>query len=245
MSYQKSRARATFEQQLIESQVQLGSIRVKLGRRHAGEDNLLGAYYVLCFSHLEVYLRSFVEDAVQAFRVATPELSSWPEPMLGYLIHKAADLGSDYRRYQVSEDEGGLLSAVGVLGKKLGAWGQGGPAAAVLTAAMVLEKKKYPSPRNVPQLFKRFGITDAWACINRAGKFNGVLVLTSLNDLRTNIAHEGRVPTPFTYRDFKKNLEQMKKFVGAVDRGVSGHFCQALMTRSQWNTEMTAISSAP
>lgn len=238
MSYKKSRARATFEQQLEAARVQLNTIRLKIGTNHSSRDNLLGAYYVLSFSLLEVYIKTFFEDALQAIGNASPPMASWPEPMLGYLLHRAADLGGEYRRYHVNDDEGGLLTAVGALGRRISAWGSGGPSVGALTASLVLDKKKYPSPRNLPQLFKRVGVTNAWACINRAGRFNGELVLTSLNDLRTNIAHEGRVPVPFAYRDFRINIDQMKKFVAAVDRGLSSHFCSGLIKRSDWNQSM-------
>lgn len=125
---QEISGRGTFEQQLTSAQAQLAAIRSKIGVKHSGHDNLLGAYYVLSFSLLEVYLKTFVEDALQAFGAASPNLEDWPEPMLGYWMHRAADLGGDYRRYQTTDDEGGLLLAVGSLGKKIAKWGNGGAA---------------------------------------------------------------------------------------------------------------------
>jgi hypothetical protein len=77
-----------------------------------------------------------------------------------------------------------------------------------------------------------------WAVVGRAGRMNGELILTSLNDLRTGIAHEGVVPTGFTMADFRDRLEQMRRFVAALDRGVSAHFCLGVIPRLNWNQEM-------
>lgn len=108
-----------------------------------------------------------------------------------------------------------------------------------VNAASFLEKRKYPSPRNFPQLFRRLGLKQIWASTSATGKMDTRLTLTSLNDLRTDIAHEGKVPTGFGLSDFLKRLEQMQRFVAAVDRSVSRHFCTSVVSRSTWNGTMT------
>jgi hypothetical protein len=75
--------------------------------------------------------------------------------------------------------------------------------------------------------------------VGKAGKMNGELLLTSLNDLRTEIAHEGKVPTGFSLADFQDRIRQMHRLVAALDRGVSTHFCSGVIPRAIWNGAMS------
>lgn len=153
-------------------------------------------------------------------------------------MHKSDELGAEYRRFSISDDEGAILDKVAQVARKIAAWSSGGPALKMVVADAFLEKKKYPSPANLPQLFRRLGIKQIWAVVSATGKMDSKLILTSLNDLRTCIAHEGRVPPSFGLADFKERLEQMRRFVAALDRGVSKHFCTGVMPRATWNGAM-------
>ena len=74
--------------------------------------------------------------------------------------------------------------------------------------------------------------------VSSTGPINSELILTSLNDLRTGIAHDGRVPPGFSMSDFRERLDQMQEFVAAMDRGVASFFCGALIRRGLWNAVM-------
>jgi hypothetical protein len=158
--------------------------------------------------------------------------------MVGYLIHRCDEVGAEYRKFATSEDEAALLGKVGSSARKVVAWNSGGPGI-TLDSAAFLDKKKYPSPRNMPQLFRRLGIRNLWAVANAAGRFNAELTLTSLNDLRTAIAHDGHVPAGFGMRDFRDRLDRMQEFVAALDRCVADHFCAATVNRLVWNRAMS------
>lgn len=127
------------------------------------------------------------------------------------------------------------MAKVAETARKVATWGAGGAAPATVDPATFLEKKKYPSPKNLPQLFRRLGVKQIWAVVSATGKMNSELILTSLNDLRTDIAHEGKVPTGFSFNDFRDRLEQMRRFVAALDRGMAKHFCSSVMPRATWN----------
>jgi hypothetical protein len=202
----------------------------------AGVDSsrLLGVYYVFAFAQLEVYVRTIVEDSIQALYSTSPTPDVLPDLMLGYLLHKGEGIGAEYRKFSTSEDEGALLEAVARAIRKATAWGGGGPGV-VLGASAFLEKKKYPSPKNMPQLFRRLGIRRLWTVVSAVGRFNAELTLTSLNDLRTSIAHDGAVPPDFGMQDFRDRLSKMNDFVAAVDRSVASHFCSGPMSRATWN----------
>lgn len=238
MSYRRSRARREFETQLDRAIQELAPL-YKFAQKQGGSSRLLAAYYVFAYSQFEVYIKSLVEDSLNVLNTSTPALDKWPDLMLGYLLHKSEKLAADYRRFSVDDDEGAILKKVAQTARKIASWSAGSGGLTAADAADFLDKKKYPSPKNLPQLFRRLGVEKIWAVVNKAGKMNGELILTSLNDLRTDIAHEGKLPPGFSMGDFRNRLEQMRHFVAALDRGVSTHFCSGTIPRTTWNGAMS------
>lgn len=236
MSYRRTRARREFESQLDQVLLELPALyRAAASSGGGAGSRLLAAYYVFAFAQLEVYIRSFVEDSLSAISASSPSFDRWPDQMMAYLLHKGEKLGAEYRKFGINEDEGAILLKLAATARKIAAWGNGGVFPAPLDASEFLEKKKYPSPKNLPQLFRRLGVNQIWAVVSATGRMNSELILTSLNDLRTDIAHEGRVPPGFGLNDFRDRLDQMRRFVAALDRGVSTHFCRSVMSRTVWN----------
>lgn len=240
MSYRCSRARREFESQLNQAVHELTPLyKYAIKSGGGGGARLLAAYYVFAFAQLEVYIKSFVEDSINALSTSSPSFDRWPDLMMGYLLHRSDSLSAEYQKFAISDDEGAILEKVAQTARKIAAWGGGGVIPIAVEAATFLEKKKYPSPNNLPQLFRRLGIKQIWAVVSSTGRMNSELILRSLNDLRTGIAHEGQVPPGFSLGDFKNKLDQMRRFVAALDRGVSAHFCNGVMPRSKWNVAMT------
>ncbi|QDE38024.1 hypothetical protein FIV34_01845 [Luteibacter pinisoli] len=239
MSYRHSRARRAFQLQISQSLTELMPLYRHARSYGGGESRLLAAYYVFAFAQFEQYVKSLVEDLIAAIVHASPALDRVPDLMLGYILHKSENLGRGYRKFGFAEDEGALLESVAAAARKVAQWGQASQLQTQLETASFLEKKKYPSPKNLPQLFRRLGVRAIWPVINSAGKMNGELMLTSLNDLRTGIAHEGRVPPGFSLSDFKGRIDQMERFVAALDRGISKYYCGVVMPRSVWNSQMS------
>jgi hypothetical protein len=238
MSYRVSRARREFESQLDTAVQELTPI-YRLAQTNGNGSRLLAAYYIFAYSQLEVYVKSFVEDSLNTFNSSTPPLEKWPDLMLGYVLHKSGKLAADYRRFSLNDDEGAIVDKVAQMARKVAAWGAGSVGFIAVDAGDILERKKYPSPKNLPQLFRRLGVEKVWAVIGKAGRMNGEMILTSLNDLRTDIAHEGKVPVGFSIGDFRDRLDQMRRFVAALDRGVAAHFCERAIQRAVWNGAMS------
>lgn len=236
MTYRRSRARLEFEAQLATSARQLQPL-YKLAVRHGSGSRLLGVYYVFLFSQLEVYIKAIVEDAVKTLNTAPPAFDQIPDLMLGYILHKGQKLAGDYRNYSVSDDEGSILKRLSAIARTVASWSNG-VTPPIFDASEILEKKKYPSPKNMPQLFRRLGVEKLWAMIGKSGKINGELLLTSLNDLRTEIAHEGKVPPGFSLSDYRDRSDQMRRLVAAIDRGIATHFSSRAIPRKTWNAEM-------
>lgn len=238
MSYRRSRARREFEIQLDQAMKEL-ALLYKFAQKQGGGSRLLAIYYVFAYSQLEVYIRSLVEDSLNVMNTSAPAFDKWPDLMLGYLLHKSEKLAADYRRFSINDDEGAILKQVAQTARKIASWSMGAAEFTAVDAADFLEKKKYPSPKNLPQLFRRLGVEKLWVVVGKAGKMNGELILTSLNDLRTDIVHEGKVPPGFSLGDFRNRLDQMRRFVAALDRGVSTHFCSGTIPRTVWNGAMS------
>lgn len=239
MSYRRSRARRLFEQQLDQALNELTPIHKFARKSGSGSaSRLLAAYYVFAFAQLEVYIKSVVEDSLNVMNTSVTSFDKWPDLMMAYRVHRGENLGADYRKFNTSEDERALLEKVALAARRIAAWSKGGQLPDPVAPAAFLEKKKYPSPKNLPQLFRRLGVQNIWAVVSAAGRINSELLLTSLNDLRTDIAHEGRVPVGFGFSDFRSRLDQMKSFVAALDRGLSKHFCPDVMPRAIWNGSM-------
>ena len=239
MSYRRTRARREFERLVDDAVRELQPVyNFAIASGGGAGSRLLAAYYVIAFAQLEVYIKSLIEDSLRAFNVASPSFDKWPDTMMGYLLHRGENLGSIYRRFGIDENERAILTKVALTARKVATWGRGGVLPAPIEASAFLDKKKYPSPNNLPQLFRRLGVEQIWALVSRAGRLDSERILTSLNDLRTDIAHEGRVPPGFGLVDFFDRINQMRRFVAAVDRGVSNHFCPAVMPRATWNSAM-------
>lgn len=236
MSYRRSRARQEFEAQLNLALRELAPL-YKEAQALGGGSRLLAAYYVFAYSQLEVYVASLVEDSLAALNKSGPAFDQLPDLMLGYLVHRSENLASDYRRFSVDGDEHSILKKVAHTARKVAAWSN---SKGWLSAESgdFLDKKKYPSPKNMLQLFRRLGIEKIWAPLGKSGRMNAEMVLTSLNDLRTDIAHEGKVPPGFGLVDFRQRIDQMKRFVAALDRSIANHFCANAITRSEWNGAM-------
>jgi hypothetical protein len=166
MSYRRSRARRTFEAQLDLTMAELMPLhRLAVKKGGGSASRLLGAYYVLAFAQLEVYVGSLVEDSLAAITTAQPAFSKWPDLMMAYLLHRGEDLAGHYRAFSIKEDEGTLLTAIAGTARKLATWSDGGAPPAAIDPAVFLDRKKYPSPRNLPQLLRRLGVRHTWAVI--------------------------------------------------------------------------------
>ena len=236
MTYRRSRARHEFDTQIHQTLLEVRSL---VATNAVPQARFLAAYYVFAFAQLEVYVKSLVEDSLQVLATTQPRLDRWPDLLLGYLLHSGGALGTEYRKFAISEDEGALLEKVAGTVRAVAAWERGSAPPIKVEPGAFLDKKKYPSPRNLPQLFRRLGMKNLWAPLGAASRTDAEKLLTSLNDLRTSIAHEGRVPTGFGLRDFRERLAQMKSFVAAIDRSIAAHFCKDAISRTTWNQSMT------
>ncbi len=92
----------------------------------------------------------------------------------------------------------------------------------ILDAEKIYNAKKYPSPDNIIALFRRVGINNIFHQVNRSAKADLENVLTSFNDIRTSIAHDG-IPVGINDRDIIKKLRGIKNLIYHIDKTLFKH----------------------
>jgi hypothetical protein len=84
--------------------------------------------------------------------------------------------------------------------------------------------KKYPSEKNLELQFARFGLSNIYTELDKRGHSNYRLMLRSLSDKRTSIAHDYPC-TSFTFADVVDALDAALKIVRTIDRVLYTHVC--------------------
>lgn len=125
---------------------------------------------------------------------------------------------SAYKRYIVEDDEENLLAR---LETQIGAshydFAIDSRAVPAFPGNMIYAGRKYPSPKNFKRLFRRFGVNDVFAELNRLAQRDIEALLTSFNDIRTELAHVG-IPVGQSGNDIRQRITDVKIIVDCVDR---------------------------
>lgn len=88
-----------------------------------------------------------------------------------------------------------------------------------LTAASLHTNKKYPSPTNVKRIMCRIGASNFFRDMSKRYHFDAENFLQSLNDIRTEIAHEGSLPVNMSsIADVRKYIGRVLSFAKRTDR---------------------------
>jgi hypothetical protein len=238
MSYTPSRCRNEFNTQVSGSLRELAYL-YPFAQAHGSGSRLLALYYSFVFSQLEVYIKSLVGDSLRLVSSVSPPASLWPEMMLAYHLHKQHQLAEEYRKFSAAGDEVSLLRGITRISKEIQNWTSGTSNPAIVNVDSYLEGRGYPSPKNLQRLFNRLGITSIWAQIDPISRMNNKIVLTSLNDIRTSIVHDGVVPPGFSIIDHRNYTAQSFRLVIAIDRAIASHFCATIVSWPDWNARMT------
>ena len=81
---------------------------------------------------------------------------------------------------------------------------------------------KYPSTKNLRKLFRRLGIDPVFDRLNAVAKRDVESLLTSFNDVRTEMAHQG-MPIGMSVGDIKARINDISLVVGYIDRLFYSH----------------------
>lgn len=82
--------------------------------------------------------------------------------------------------------------------------------------SLIIKDKKFPSPNNLPVLFRRFGIQDIMQRVSRRTKGDFRLALQAFIDVRNALAHES--PPSITDLDVARYIAQTDQWIASIDR---------------------------
>lgn len=223
MPYSKSRARQEFENksvELISLARQISYKNVALSYEH--KNLIFQSTIVLLCSSLEEYLRVFVEDLFFNYKSLSAAISEIPvNPRTFSLFHKQRTI---YEGFINNRDEFKTLDRLNITNQHLySVMDSTQTFVNHIDSKIIVNDKKYPSPKNLKILFNRIGIKSIFNETDRIGKKNYELLLRSFLDVRETIAHQES--TDLTFADVKRNFKNITDLLDKLDRASYRHIC--------------------
>lgn len=221
MPYKKSAARKEFEEVIGYHLNQSKIVSLKKSNiPHNIQQCVYKATIFQVSATLEEYVKSILEDWVYMLHHHKKRMDDLPLE----LIHWAAGkkLLTAFKKYILYGDEGIFINDL--MSKKDVAllFDNNSIVKESINQTEYVRDRKYPSAKNILAVFKRFGINNIFSVINKKGKRDFKIVLSSFSDRRTEIAHQHPSPD-LTYKDIVENLGSLKLFIKYVDRVLYSH----------------------
>lgn len=175
-------------------------------------DSALSSTVLLGFAAFEEYLKQGVEEifaSAQANAVAVQRLPS--------AVRAHVSIAAHLERWGEMEPSRLLsqLEAERAAGKFASLVDGNSVSAAFSTH--LLDRVKYPKPKNLKALFRRLGVNNVYGELDPIARANTSELLTSFHDARTALAHQG-IPPGWTADDFVTKLDELMVVAKAVDR---------------------------
>ncbi|HRP58061.1 HEPN domain-containing protein [Agriterribacter sp.] len=223
MPYSRSRARQEFENksvELVSLARQISYKNVALSYEH--KNLIFQSTIVLLCSSLEEYLRVFIEDLFFNYKSLSATISEIPvNPRTFSLFHKQRTI---YEGFINNRDEFKILDRLNITNQRLYSVVDSTQTFVDhIDSKMIVNDKKYPSPKNLKILFNRIGIKSIFNETDRIGKKNYELLLRSFLDVRETIAHQES--TDLTFNDVKRNFKNITDLLDKLDRASYSHIC--------------------
>jgi hypothetical protein len=227
MPYHYSRAR----KQLI---ADLGTIKTVLSDAYSAKcssvtvrEFALCSAVVLTSAKVETYLETLVADWGKAVLAAGLKTDALHPHTRAFLLNEPS-VESIYKKLGLDGNEGEFIPALArILGTPLFSFSKNGENIPPFQIARVYSNVKYPSPKNFRKLFRRLGIDPVFAKLNAIAKRDVESLLTSFNDVRTEMAHQG-MPVGMTVGDIKARIKDVSLVVGYVDRLFYSQVCKTV-----------------
>lgn len=223
MSYWKSDSRKSFEVRVkyLKSSSKAASTKANKVPRDV-RDLSFHAAILETSAALEEYIKNILEDYIFLLKKEGILLGKLPlETRTFLLIQKTLP---HYENLVSSRNEKRALEKLNIDSEAFYFLDSSAPVDQTLKVSILLDKKKYPSPKNWSLLFYRLGVKDIFSETEKRLKRDTKLLLQSFNDIRTALAH-GEAPN-LTYADVVRHLENMQSLVGAIDRTLCTHMCK-------------------
>lgn len=222
MPYRYSRARKQFIADVVAIDSTLrDAFSPKCTPRSVREYALCSAV-ILTSAKFETYLETLISDWCRALLANGLLTDSLPLSTRAFLLNDPV-VESAYRRLVYRQDESEFLSEIGnLVGNPVFLFAKNGEPVPVFQARRVYSDSKYPSPRNLKRLFRRCGIEPIFSKLAAVAKKNVENLLTSFNDVRTEMAHQG-MPIGLSASDVRARIADARSVVGYIDRVFYAH----------------------
>lgn|ERR1035441_543361 len=227
MAYRQSRARRRFD---VEVGRLLGTVREAHSSKcssSAVREFALCSAVLLCSARMESYIEDLLADWGGAVKTQILTTEKLPRRIRAFLLNQPAVVAA-YRQYIVDGDEAGILTKLETLiGGPHYDFAIDGRRVPPFAVEVVYKDRKYPSPKNIRKLFGRFGVMNVFDELDRIARRDTEAMLTSFNDLRTEMAHVG-VPVGLNAADIKQHIQNVQTLVGYIDRMFFGHVSRSV-----------------
>jgi hypothetical protein len=221
MPYTMSRARVNFENEL--KRLKNLSKTISFKNIPIGYDHKIMVFqasiFLLC-ACLEDYVKVIIEDWIYELKSKSACVKNLPiETRTLALLHFQSEA---YKKFLNTNDEKSALNSLKVNQDFYKLMDENFNFSYHIKPEQILNKKKYPSIRNIEALFNRVGINSIFSKINSLGKKDYKLSLKSFLDVRETMAHQGTIN--ITYNDIKRHFENINKLVFLIDKILYSHF---------------------
>jgi hypothetical protein len=233
MPYRTSRARVNLKQVYVDIQDRLKIVDSGIVDTRIREYVLAAAIF-LAHAEIENYLADILSGFATALANSTLKGSSFPGHLQAHFFLTSSNAKAIFGNFMSSGSEKDFLQAfTNALKGKAGRFVNDRATIPPLFGNEIYDPLKYPSKDNLKKLFFRLGIKDVFNTLSSILKQDSLSLLTSLGDLRTQLAHTGTLPGVSAI-DVRNRIDDTNKLISALDRTMyqltAAHFGQA-----SWN----------
>ena len=238
MAYTKSAARQQFEYTLASLLEQVRYVSNMKGLR---SDIIQSVYNNAIFTTsaaLEDYIKEVLEDWIDMLSRNNGLLSHLPDEAVCFTLFKNQE--KNFINYISHGSESKLVSQIGNNKEFLGRFYiSTSPVEKLITSQQLIMDKKYPSEKNIKQLFSRFGFKNIFKDMEKKGKKDYTKLLQSFSDTRTELAHSFTVISLTKVTTLDK-INKVTELVKILDRILFSYICST-SGRAFWKTEWLSI----
>lgn len=224
MAYLKSASRKEFEQIHLSLVEQV---------RHATAIKNLRSDLVQCIYNnaifrmsaaFEDYIKTVLEDWIDMLDKNNGCLTHLPGESVSYSLFKRQE--QVFLKFILNGAESAIISDLNnnkEYTKKF--FLHDSPVKGLINFNQLVMDKKYPSKKNLRQLFNRFGFKDIFKDMAARGRKDYTLLLQSFSDSRTELAHSF-TSINMSKSSVIKNLDNVYELVNVIDRLLYSHVCR-------------------
>ena len=239
MAYARSIALATLDTALSDVDGRLKKYSAGPAPHPDVQEYFFMATILVAFASLESYFDDLFDRIAKGLGAihGTPQAQLLDAPLKAVLLTCVPQLEDAHRRLLGMNDSADYLkfmerSAASPLLAFIG--GGAGPAFS-LQGSQLHQNKKYPSPDNVRRIMTRIGASTFFSQLDQRFHFQSENWLQALNDIRTEVAHQGTLPQQVgTVADVHAYLGRVYLFAKRTDRIVYDHVRKSAALGDAW-----------